>query len=192
MPFARRYRAAFETADDANARVLLRTLGYANVRFPNDADVRGAEELQAPAVIVTVHLFLNALLLRALVERGHKLAIVRKFPADPPYLAGSDIPLENLLLSPTIFVTLRRRLANGEVAFISVDDGKPTPWKGPQGQHLSSAAVEFAQRIGVPVFFAATRMIDGRPVATLHRPRGTAVERVMEEFQDFLKVAEPR
>jgi hypothetical protein len=192
LPFAQRYRAAFENADDASARVLLRTLAYANVKFPNDAELRGAEDLKAPAVIVTAHMFLNALLLRALVERGHTLAIIRTFPADPPYLAGSDIPLENLLISPTIFVKLRKRLADGEIAFISVDDAKPTPWKASHGQHLSSAAVEFAQRLGVPVFFAATRMIGGRPVAMLHRPRGTTIEQVMEELQAFLTVAEPR
>ena len=192
LPFAQRYRAAFESADDASARVLLRTLGYANVRFPNDAELRGAEELQAPAVIVAVHLFLNALLMRALIERGHKLAIIRTMPADPAYLAGSDIPLENLLITPTIFVKLRKRLANGEIALIYVDSAKPTPWQTSQGRYLSSAAVEFAQRLGVPVLFGATHMISGRPVATLHRPRGTTVDRVMEELLDFLKVAEPR
>jgi hypothetical protein len=192
LPFAQRYRAAFESADDASARVLLRALAYANVRFPNEAELRGAEELKAPAVIVTVHLFLNGLLLRSLVERGHKLAIIRTLRADPPYLAGSDIPLENLLIAPTIFVKLRKRLANGEIAFITVDRAAPTPWKAHDGRYLSSAAVEFAQRLGVPVFFAATRMIDGRPVAMLHRPRGATTDQVMEEMQDFLRLAEPR
>lgn len=191
VPFAQRYRSPFETAEEAGARVLLRTLAYANVKFPNDAELRGADDLQAPAVIVTAHIFLNALLLRALVERGHRLAIIRTFPADPPYLAGSDIPLENLLISPAIFVKLRKRLAEGELAFITVDDAKPTPWQV-HGTHLSSGAVEFAQRLGVPVFFAATRMSGGRPVAMLHRPRGTSVEDVMEELLDFLAVAGPR
>ena len=191
IPFAQRYRAPFESADDAAARVLLRTLAYANVKFPNDAELRGAEDLRGPAGIVTTHIFLNALLLRALIDRGHKLAIIRTFPADPPYLAGSDIPLENLLISPTIFVKLRTRLANGEIAFINVDDAKPTPWRV-HGTHLSSGAIEFAQRLGAPLFFAATRMIDRRPVAIVHRPRGASTNEVMEELQDFLTVAEPR
>ncbi len=190
LPFVRRFRTPFEKEADTRARVVMRTLTYANVRFPNPIEVRGLEQLQGPAVIISVHLFLNALFLRAVVEAGHRLAIVRAVPADPPYLAGSAIPLDNdLLISPTILVRLRGSLANGEVVFINVDDEKPTRWQM-HGLSLSSAAASFARRLGVPLFFAATRMANGHVVAELRRANGKTVDEVMEELKDFLTVAD--
>lgn len=187
VPFADRYRSPFESVADTRARVLLRTLAYANVPFANEVTLRGAEELRGPAVIVTAHLFLNALLLRSLVERGHALAIVRATPADPPYLAGSAIPLENLLISPSIFVKLRSRLRNGEIAFINIDQTESTRWQA-HGLSLSDAAIAFARRMDVPLFFAATRIVEGRIVGELRRASGT-VDEVMEDLQAFLTVA---
>lgn len=189
VPFAKRWRSPFEHENDARARVLVRTMTYANVPFPNDIVLVGAEELRGPAIIVSAHIFLNALLLRALVERGHRLAIPRTYPADPPWLAGSSIPLENLLISPTILVTLRRRLAGGEIAFINVDGApQPTPWEV-HGLYLSDAAVAFAKKIDVPLFFASTRVHGGKVISELRRAHGLSVDQVMEELKDFLTVA---
>ena len=190
VPFIQRFRTPFESDADARARVLVRTLAYANVPFANDVVVKGAEELRGPAVIVTAHMFLNGLLLRALIERGHRLAIVRTYPPDPPWLAGSSIPLENLLVTPTIFVTLRRRLADGEIAFINVDGApQPNPWQV-HGIYLSEAAVAFARKLSVPLFFAATR-VDGRRIISELRPATASnVDEVMAELKSFLTVAE--
>jgi hypothetical protein len=184
----RRYRSSFETDADARARIVLRSLGYANVPFANDVIVRGKEELHAPAIIVSTHLFLNAMLLRALIEDGQKLAIFRATPADPPCLIGSRIPLENLLTTSTIFLTMRRRMAEGEIAFLNIDGPpRPTRWQA-NGTYLSDAAVAFALRMNVPLFFAATRVDGRRIVAELRRARGETVDAVMEELLAFLKV----
>lgn len=189
VPFANRYRAPFETRDDTRARIVLRAMGYAAVRFPLQTTLTGAEELSGPAVIVTTHLFLNGQLLRALIERGHQLAIVRASPADPPWITGTAIPLENLLISPTIFVRLRKRLANGEIAFISID-GSPdaTRWQM-HGLYLSERAIAFARRLGIPVYFAKTRIEQGSLVAELQRTDAPAIDAAMEEFINFMTVA---
>jgi hypothetical protein len=54
--------------------------------------------------------------------------------------------------------------------------------------YLSDAAVAFALRLNVPLFFAATRVDGQRIVGELRRPRGETVDAVMEELLDFLKV----
>lgn len=189
VPFADRYRSPFETPADTRARIVLRALGYAAVRFPLETRVTGADELSGPAMIVTTHLFLNGQLLRALLERGHRLAIVRAVPADPPRIMGTTIPLENLLISPTIFVRLRKRLANGEIAFINID-GPPeaTRWQM-HGLYLSERSIAFARRLGIPVYFAKTRIERGSLVARLQRTDAPTIDATMEEFLNFMTVA---
>lgn len=172
---------------DATVRVLCRAMTAAGTRFDPIVRWDGPEDL-AGALLVSGHFPLNALVTRALFDRGLPPAVVKRVPLADPYYWGSFVRDEVVTATPDALLRIRGILRTGRPAFIDIDSSAPVPRgitvETARGiQYVSTAAFDFARRAAVPLYFACARSEKSGPPLVYVR-RIETVEEFIAHLQE--------
>lgn len=174
-------------------RMVLRTMTRAGVEFDVDLDVRGRELLPEEGVlVVSGHFLLNVMMTRWIHDAGRHFVAGLGGPREPMFVAGTRVPLDHVFSGPQVFLQLRKKLAAGAVAFITIEVAvEQEGWVAVDTvvgrRYVSPATFAYAARTGTPVLFAATHLDEGgRLVVAYERPGSNDPQGMTREFCGFL------
>jgi hypothetical protein len=175
-------------------RVVLRTMTRARVEYRPEVRFQGRELVpDGPVMILSGHFLLNVLTTRWIADAGRRLTAGLGGPREPMYYAGTTVPLDIAYAGSQMFVQMRRKIAAGDVLFLTIEVPVPHPeWLAVDTaagrRYVSPATFAFAERTGTPVVFLATYLdADGHPQGVYERPRSTDAEAMAAEFCEFLR-----
>jgi hypothetical protein len=163
------------------------------IQFDPAVTVHAADAIGAGGVLIaSAHVFLNRLFIRWLVEQGRQVSIVMSEPPERLPLLGARASLDVIKADATVFFGIRQRIAAGRVVVIALDVKKEVAgWRrvetpvGPR--FVSDAVMQFAERAGIPILFAITRIAgDGEIVTNIVRPSSNRTGVVFDEYCRFL------
>lgn len=166
-----------------------------DVRFDPEMRVVGAEGIpRGGSLVVSAHFRLNILITRWLHDRGETMtAFVADVTLETTY-AGLDARLRKIgRREPVSLVKVRSVLRQGSKVFAELDSTifaeERLRVETPAGaRYVYADLIHLAVRMGVPVVFSAVHFDDDdQVVLTLHRPAGSDVPRIMDEFSEFFR-----
>ncbi len=169
-----RYRGPLAYPVDATLRVFCRAMTAAGTYFDPEVRYDGPVDL-AGALLLSIHLPLNALVARQLFDMGTPPAILKRMPLADPYYWGTFVRDEVLESSPTVLVRVRSILASGRPVLMHIDTAEESPGTIPVKTaagtlHIATATIAFAQRTQVPLYVASGRTAkSGLPLVLIHR-----------------------
>lgn len=175
-------------------RIVMRTMTRARVPFDVDIHIHGRELLPERGVfMVTGHFLLNIMMTRWIYESGRHFITGLGGPREPMFIAGTAVPLDHVFSGPAIFTSLRKKIAAGSVAFLTIEVPVPTegwiPLETVAGtRYVSPATFTVAARTKTPVVYAATYLdARGRLCVFYERPTSEDPETMAREFCTFLQ-----
>lgn len=175
-------------------RIILRTMTRAQVPFDVDIAIHGRELIPERGVyMVTAHFLLNIMMTRWIYESGKHFVTGLGGPREPMFIAGTPVPLDHVFSGPAIFTSLRKKIAQGSVAFLTVEVPVPTEgWTAVETvvgtRYVSPATFTVAARTKTPVVYAATYLDQsGRLAVFYERPTSDDPETMASEFHAFLQ-----
>jgi hypothetical protein len=192
--FPRRRWPRLDGYQELSLQYTLQGLDRLGIQFDPALTVHGADAIPAGGVLIaTAHLFLNHLFIRWLVEQGRQVSIVMAQPPERPQLLGARASVDVIKSDATVFFRIRQRIAAGRVVVIALDGRTETAgWRrvetpvGPR--FVSDALMRFAERSGIPMLFAITRIArDGGIVTNIVRPSSNRTGVVLDEYCRFLR-----
>ncbi len=172
-------------------RLTLHAIRRLGIPFDPQLRVDGPDVPKGPAIVVTAHFLMVSLLARWLMDRDVPPVLVAAYPQWQLKYPGSDVPMELLEPNPAILLQMRRKLAEGKKIVIMIEDAEPREgWlrvETSEGtRFVSDASFRFAEKAGVPVFFAAVHAgRDGMPEVRIEAAPRRA-EDALEAYVAFL------
>jgi hypothetical protein len=167
------------SARDEALRIVFRAL--TRMRVPYEAEIEcDVDETLLPAmregsvVMLSAHFPLNALLMRWLLDRGHRITGVRE-NRGRAFVWGTAVEIEILPPSQHIMVQMRKQVAGGRSLLLAIDRARPSarplPAETRFGQtNIATPVFAFAEKLGLPVFFYGVRATkNGPPILTVRR-----------------------
>jgi hypothetical protein len=164
------------------------------VTFDPHVEIAGLELLPpGPAIFVSGHFMLNILLSRWMYDRGERVTIIHWRPGSMRVI-GTGVTIDALDTTPQVLLQVRSRLAGGARVVADVDNPASATGEAlylPHGTvYVSDRIFRLAERLGVPVRFFATRIVNGQARITIEQPTSGDADTMVREFRAFyLRVA---
>jgi hypothetical protein len=137
------------TEHDLALHLLLRSMTASGTPFEVPLQMEGEDILNDAlasgrgTVIVATHALLTRLLLRHLHDRGHCPTVIGAMETVP--LTGTDVVIPTLAPGPAVLLAVRRRLLQGDLVCLVVDQTRPKPGKNLLAFETAAGEVRFSE-----------------------------------------------
>lgn len=192
-PYFQRRPSLLDGPGEEALRIILRAMTRARVLFDPRYEVIGRELVaNRPVLIISAHFLLNIHMSRMIQDEGRRFFASLGGPREPMYYFGTREPLDFHFADATLFVRVRKTIAQGHVAFVIAELEQPCPdWSEVKtvagSRYVSPAVFGFVERTRIPAVFGVTYLnANGQVTMTFEAPKTSEGKAMQAEFCEFL------